>query len=52
MDLFQAFFMHYGGLAGALILILGALFFFFVKKSIGSIICLIGIAFLMFYYVF
>lgn len=51
MDLFHAFFMHYGGLAGTLILILGVLFFIFVKRSIGAIISLIGIAFLLFYYV-
>lgn len=52
MDIFQTFFMHYGGLAGTFILILGILFFIFVKRSIGAIMSLIGIAFLMFYYVF
>ncbi len=51
MDIFQLFFTHYGGLAGSFILILGVLFFFFVKRSIGAIISLIGVAFLMFYYV-
>lgn len=52
MDVFQSFFMHYGGLAGILIVILGALFYAFVKKSIGVIIFLIGLAFLAFYYIF
>jgi hypothetical protein len=44
--------MHYGGLAGIFIIILGALFYAFVKKSIGAIILIIGLAFLAFYYVF
>lgn len=51
MDIFETFFQHYGGLAGTFIFILGALFFIFVKKSIGAMISLVGIAFLLFYYV-
>jgi hypothetical protein len=52
MDVFSTLFMHYGGLAGIFLLILGALFFAFVKRSIGVVILLIGLAFVMFYYVF
>ena len=52
MDVFQNLFMHYGGLAGILIVILGALFYAFVKKSIGATIFLIGLALLTFYYIF
>jgi len=52
MDIFQMFFSHYGGLAGIFLLILGGLFYAFVKKSVGAVILLAGLAFVMFYYVF
>jgi len=52
MDIFQSFFMHYGGLAGIFVLILGALFYAFVQKWVGAVLILVGLAFLTFYYVF
>ncbi|HLB25987.1 MAG TPA: hypothetical protein VJM83_06625 [Nitrospirota bacterium] len=51
MDIFQTFFMRHGGMAGIFILMLGVMFFAFVKRSIGVMIGLVGLAFMMFYYV-
>jgi len=48
----ESFFMHYGNLAGFFLLVLGAMFYAFVKKSIGVIMLLISGTMLLFYYVF
>jgi len=47
----QSFFMHYGNLAGFFLLILGFMFYAFVKKSVGAVMLLISGALLLFYYV-
>ncbi len=47
----QSFFMHYGNLAGFFLLILGFMFYAFVKKSVGVVMLLISGALLLFYYV-
>jgi len=48
----ESFFMHYGNLAGFFILILGAMFYAFVKKSFGVALLLFGGTLLVFYYIF
>lgn len=48
----QSLFMHYGNLAGFFLLVLGALFYAFVKKSVGVVILLVSGTLLLFYYVF
>jgi len=44
--------MHYGNLAGFFIVVLGGMFYAFVKKSVGVALLLFGSGLLLFYYVF
>jgi len=44
--------MHYGNLAGFFALVLGFMFYAFVKKSVGVVLSLLGGTLLVFYYIF
>jgi hypothetical protein len=50
--MFQSLFMHYGNLAGFFMVVLGAMFYAFVKKSVGLVLLIAGGLFLVFFYIF
>jgi hypothetical protein len=48
----ESLFLKYGNLAGFFVLVLGGMFYAFVKKSVGVVLVLAGGTMLVFYYIF